>query len=382
MAGAHARIAPSGLALTVACHASVQLQEAAGEQPETDEEAEGTAADLVAQAYAAGDPWPIGHKFESSGRQWAVDVDMVNGAKLFVETLRGEGGDVRLHDGVRCSAIHETDCWGTPDGWRFFPRGTGPQQTPVLRAVEYKYGFRYVEVFECWQLIAYAVGVIERLQLDDQNLILELVVVQPRSYTIEGKVRTWRVSATDIRALVNIAEHAAHEALKPNPTATTGAHCIDCKARHLCTTLQRSAANLVDYSAQADANELSADAMGSELHILDQAMQRLEARRTGLAIRAEAALRAGVQVPFYELKPGRSNLKWLETVKPEDIAALGDILGVTVRKPLEVFTPRQCIDAGIGEDLINNYASRPAAGLKLAPVSMTATRKMFGANRT
>ena len=383
MAGAHARIAPSGLALTVACNASVQLQEAAGEQPETDEEAEGTAADLVAQAYAAGNPWPIGHKFTSSGRQWEVDIDMVNGAKLFADTMRaGEGGDLRLHDGVRCSAIHETDCYGTPDGWRYFPQGTGPHKIPVLRLGEYKYGFRYVEVFECWQLVGYAVGVIERLQLDDQNLVLEFVVVQPRSYTIEGKVRIWRVPATEIRGLVNLAWTAAHAALSPNPSAQTGHHCIDCRARHLCKTLQATTAEIVDYSERAEARELTPQAVGVELRILDRAMQRLEARRTGLAATAEAVLRAGGQVPFYEMRPGRSVMKWFQTVKPDEIAALGDMLGVTLRKPLEVYTPRQCIDAGISEDVIKNYADRPPGALKLQPTSTTTAAKAFGVSRT
>jgi len=341
------------------------------ETKDTEEEAEGKAAHLVAMWAAQGKLFDVGTKFQCEGREWTVDVDMYNGAKLYARTV---GADYRLEDPVRCSRIHPTHCWGTPDAWKSFAAAQG---RTLVRVPDYKYGHRYVEVFENFQLIAYAVGVMERLNLDDTNTDVELVLIQPRSYHREGPVRTWRVPAVELRALVNIARNAAERALLPNPEAQTGEHCIDCRARHVCATLKRSVGTIVDYSGTAELAPLDIEAMGSELRILDEAAQRLEARRTGLAAMVDATLRAGKRVPFYELRPGQSRLKWLPTTTSQDIANLGELLGIRTAKPLDVITPRQAIDAGIDEKVVMSYADRPPAALVMKPVDTTAADKAF-----
>lgn len=389
---AHALIAPSSLALTVACNASAQLQATVPAPPETDEEAEGTAAHLVAMQAAAGNVMPMGAQFTSGGRTWTVDVEMFNGARAYARALGGPHGYLRLEDPVKIPAIHPEHCWGTPDAWRLFAtfnewaQERGPEVAApfinrgikqVVRVGDYKYGHRYVEVFENFQLVAYAMGILDRLEISDNDTLFELILVQPRSYHREGSVRVWLVPAFHVRALVNIAMGAAHEALKPDPVARTGRHCIDCTARHRCVTLKHSAANVVDYAATAELEPLDVDAMGSELRILDDAHKRLEARRTGLAAMVEATLRAGQRVPHYELTPGQSRLTWLPGVTPEQIAELGDMLNVTLRKPLAVMTPRQAIDSGIAEGIISQYADRPPAPLIVKPVSTVAVDKAF-----
>lgn len=366
---AHAPIQPSSLALTVACNASVQLQASVPASPDTEEEAEGKAAHLVAMWAAQGKPFDIGTKFKHEGREWTVDIDMYNGAKLYARVLSELGNNWRLEDPVKCSRIHPTHCWGTPDAWN---------KPGVLHVGDYKYGHRFVEVFENYQLIAYAVGVMERLNIhDDTNVMCEFHIVQPRSYHRDGPVRTWKVPAMDLRPLVNIARNAAERALLPNPTATTGQHCIDCRARHVCATLKNSVDSIVDYSNTAELAPLDIAAMGSELRILDAAKQRLEARRTGLAVMVEATLRAGQRVPHYELRPGQSRLKWLPDTTPEQLAAMGDLFGIKTRKPLEVITPRQAIDAGIDEAVVLQYADRPPAALVMKPVDTTEANKVF-----
>lgn len=376
---AHALIAPSSLALTVACEASVQLQAAIPELPDSEEQFEGKVAHAVALLTAAGAPYPVGHEFTYEGRQCTVDVDMFNGARMYVAALGGSHNTLRLEDGVRCTAIHPTACYGTPDAFRYLPDGTGPRGMPVLRVGDYKYGHRFVEVFENYQLIAYAFGVIERLNLESLGdaLILELILVQPRAYHVEGPVRKWRTTVGECRALVAKAAAKAEAALAPNPIASTGTHCGDCRARHVCTTLRHAVANVVDYSTVGELSPLDHIAMGQELRILDDAAARLDARRTGLAAQVEAAIRAGQAVPFYKMAPGRSNLAWPEGMSEAEIAAMGDLLGVSVRKPLQVYTPRQAIDAGIEEAVVMQFASRPAGAMKLTRESTTAVRKAF-----
>lgn len=373
--------------MAVACNGSVTLQEQMPTLPETDEEAEGTAAHLPAMAHASGNPWPIGAHFESGGKQWTVDHDMYSGAKIWTRAVGGPHGNLRLEDAVRASAIHHEHCWGTPDAWRFMdtlkyqPIEGFPWEPPgnlaVLRVGDYKFGHRFVEVFENYQLIGATVGVLERLNLPDIDLWLEFVVVQPRAYHREGPIRVWRVKAIDIRALVNIAHNAVEAAVGPSPICTTGPHCIDCKATSICSTLMQRSADIVDYSSKALPEVMTAEAMGVELKILSEALKRLEARKVGLAASVEAVLRAGQAVPMWLLEPQRTKLTWFDNVTPEEIAMLGDLANIDLRKPLAVCTPTQAIDAGVDATVIEQYAERPKGALALRPDKAANVRKVF-----
>lgn len=377
MSNGHAVVSISALGMTVACNASLQLQASVPPLPETEEEAEGTAAHLVAMWAAQGRLLDIGEKFISDGREWTVNVEMRNGARIYAQAIGAPDAGLRLEQPVRATRIHPTECWGTPDAARTWKKVFIDDEKNVVRIGDYKYGHRFVEVFENLQLIGYAVGEMERLGLIDLDTTLELILVQPRCYHRDGPVRTWRVHATGIRALVNVAFNSAAAALGPKPIARTGTHCLDCRARHVCDTLRHSAANVVDYSGTAELAPLDEIAMGQELRVLDAAAKRLEARRTGLAVAVEAALRAGRRVPHFELQPRRVNLQWRDDVKPEKIAAVADLLGVSIRHPLETFTPRQAIEAGIDEGIIMQYAHRPPGALALKPVSTTNVDKVI-----
>ena len=92
------------------------------------------------------------------------------------------------------------------------------------------------------------------LGLDEADCILELTVVQPRSYHPDGPVRTWRVSPLKLRAFVNTMYSSAVEALGPNPSTHTGPHCLDCKARAACLTYQQATGGIIDYSGKAQPN--------------------------------------------------------------------------------------------------------------------------------
>lgn len=376
MSGTHARAAISALHMTRMCPGSLQLQEMAVPLPPTEEQLEGTAADVVAMSHAAGSIMQIGHRFISDDREWTVDQDMYDGAMMFAKAMGAPHGDLRIHDAVRASRIHPTDCWGTPDAWQFFPHSTGPNRIPVLRCGEYKYGHRFVDEFECDQLTGYLTGIMERLALNDLDLILEYIVVQPRCFAAEP-VRTWRVHASEIRTLVNLLNTAVELALSPNPPTATGDHCLDCRARHVCKTLRYGSSAIVSFAGQAQVAELDLISMAQELCMLDDAATQLEARRTGLAAQVEANLRAGKQAPLWEMGPMRANRQWNEDVTPDHVASAFDMFGIDVRKPLAVITPTQAIDRGIDESIVMDYACRPTPKLGLKRVKNAKARKLF-----
>lgn len=373
----HARVMPSKLHLTVPCPGSLQLQEQVEPTPETEEQAEGTLGHLVAHKHAigAGAEWPLGRKIKVGEYEFEIDDDMIDGAAMYADEAQPGG---RFEDPVSIPDVHPTLCHGTPDYWRYILE----TYLKLLKLIDYKYGHRYVEVFEHYQLIAYAAGVARFLNLPLDFPVM-LVIVQPRNYT-HGPVREWKTTVAEIyRICAEVIAPRVALALGPNPPTMTGRHCLDCQARHVCKTLQTADANLVDFSGTAEVHNMPDAAVGAELRILKEAIKRLEARYTGLYEHASSLARSGHPIAHWGLQPGQSRLKWKDDVTPEKVAQLGDLFGLELRKPLAVKTPTQCIQAGVDKSIIDgDYAHRPTGALRLVQDDTTRTRKIFGDNRT
>jgi hypothetical protein len=223
----------------------------------------------------------------------------------------------------------------------------------------------------------------ERLGLDDNDpdLFCELTLVQPRIYHPEGPVRSWRCHVSMLRAILNIARGAATEALNPNPRTITNNACIDCKARHVCKTLHYATDAFIEFSGTAEVVELPPEAMGQELAMIDDAIKRLEARRTGLAAQGEALARQGKPIAFYHLAPGQSRLAYFENVNVPELIGLGEVIGIDLRKPQtlkeSIVTPTQAIALGVDESVMRSYAHRPKPGLKFTRDNAITARKVF-----
>lgn len=390
----HALVAPSGLPLVKHCAASLLLQFMAPPLPDSDEEAEGTAAHHHAVQWAMGRQMPVGTKFQNGGREWTVDLDMENGSKLFAyHCVKGFRG--RYEDPVGMPTIH-AQCYGTPDYWAAHDETgalkedeSGTRRITEIYVKDYKYGHRYVDAFENWQLLAYAVGVVERLNLWSQHDIeIVLVIVQPRAYHQDGPVKEWRITLDQLtevwlpRMHHRVAQALGTGAPATGAPATVGTHCLDCKARHLCRTLQHSAMHIVDFAGVAEAIDMPTEAIAVEARIMHDALKVLEARYEGLKAQIDVLMRSGKQVPFWVLADGRSKLDWNADVTVEHIQKLGDAIGLTLVNPPKPFTPTQAKDAGVHEAVVAKFATRGPAGKTLKPDTTTAARKLFGANRT
>lgn len=368
----HARVQPSGLHTTVPCPGSLTLQELAPKLPESEEAQEGKAAHRVCSAYLCGELWPVGHRFTHGGREWTVDIDMVGGARQFVEAVRFDPmAQIFMDQRVTVTRIHHSECWGRLDG------GAYSRSTNTLVLVEYKYGFVIHEPFEHWQLMAYAEGLIETLQLNDQELTVIFKVVQPRAPHADGPVREWRVPAVELRPLLNTAAYAVGQALNPDPPTTTGTHCMGCDARTICKTLARATSHIVEFTGRAELDVREPVTLGQELRILDDALEHLKARRNALEVQAEHVIKRGGRVPFYTLRALQARLNWREGTTVEEIAQFGDMLGVNLRKSPELITPTQCTKLGVDPGIIGEFAVRESSGMKLTRDSAQTIRKLF-----
>lgn len=362
----HAVLAPSAFARTIVCHGSVTLCTRALNSERTEEQLEGDVAHWVAllmvQGTQASTLVGVSH---NNGVE--VTEEMIEGGELYLRALESRPGYAETR--VEIKRVHPTHCWGTPDYFTY------EEAARTLHVFDYKFGHRYVEVFECWQLLLYAIGILSTLGLDPDTTAIRLVLVQPRCYHAEGPIRDWVFEARMLDRYAALAMTAAEAALGPAPTTQTGSHCLDCQARHDCTTLQRSTSSIVDFTGTADSVFQTPGDVGRELRILHMAFDRLKARITGKEEQAAAMIRQGKSVPFYSLESSPGRLAWTKTIA--EIELLGVLMSKKLINPPKPVTPTQAIAAGIDASIIEGYASRPKGALRLVQDSTTKARKVF-----
>lgn len=374
----HAPAPPSGLERTLECAGHISLEALYPEDESSEEAREGTAAHwalaemLHGRAIAEGQITPDG---------FVITPEMVQGAELMIDKLRDV---IAKHPGEECRMLVEqrvetagrihTQCWGTLDVALIFAR------IRLVYEFDYKFGHRPVDAFENPQLLAYLAGILNLLQLGPEaeaSWFAVLGVVQPRSYSPEGPVRTWSFAVTNAVPHWARIARAVDSALAPEPMASVNPHCGDCRARHACPALHETGTRGMDRSKRAVPFNLPPLALGIELAQVRAAIKALTARETGLAGQAEALLSTGTLVPFWALarEPGR--LAW--TKPAAEVLALGKMMGVELQKPPEPITPTQAKVRGLDAGVLAAYAERPAGAAKLTMLDDKDARRIFAA---
>jgi hypothetical protein len=305
----------------------------------------------------------------------ATTLEMLEGAEIVMEDIErtlGPAWRSMLFVEQRVK-ISRTQNAGTPDYYAWTRTSDG---RPLLILWDYKFGRKVVEIYENWQILNYVMGVLEAAGLDDQTVVVDMRVVQPRAPHRQGPLRSWRELAANLRGQFNKLEYAARMANSPNPVANpTPEGCENCSGRHACEALQRAAFAASAYAQQGAALDLTPHGLGLELRELTRARAMLDARVTGLEAQVESSIKRGVNVPFWSLQSAISRLTW--TVSTPEVLALGQMCGLDLAKPVEVVTPTQAKAAGLPETVVNVYAKRPPGAVKLTPDDGSKARLTF-----
>lgn len=365
----HAPFAPSGLARVVACPGSYNLIRNARangltlDEDDTDASREGTAAHEVAARLAEhGELMPVG-SLTSNGV--AVTEEMVEGAELWAEAVaQYAGGDVERS--IECLCIHR-DCYGTPDF------AYGPLDG-TLYVSDYKYGHRYVDAFENWQLIAYAIG---RMPSYLPTVRVVLQIVQPRSYHRDGPVREWVLSGAELRDYAGILHAACAAAEQPDAICKTGTQCYECPVRHVCEAALHMEQSALYLSGSTIPLDTTVEAKAVRLRQIRRAADHLEQMESGLTEDLAAAVQRGINVPGFTLKAGSGREKW--TAEVTEVVALGAVMGVDLSKP-GCITPNQARKAGLSPDIVAAYSERSAGSVSLVEDDGRMVRRVFGGN--
>jgi Protein of unknown function (DUF2800) len=368
----HSTLAPSSASRRMQCPGSRVMSETYPQAEDDPRAAEGTLAHAVNLAYYMAKPIPDG----------ATD-EMLDGAELWQETISAmlnEGGPVvfGFEEPIKIDSVHP-ECFGTPDFWCYLT------DSHKIHVVDYKFGHRFVDEFENWQLLEYAVGVVDKCWRDMPgcfdndirailNLEIVLTVVQPRCYAKGGPVRSWTINGEQYGEYFKKLQKSEALSMAPDAVVRTGAECRDCSGRHACAALHQAASHEIEMSVVNAPFDLSANVQGWELKNIKKAIAILEARESGLENEVLAKMKQGVSVAGWRTEQGTGREKWDKPI--EEVLALGGMMGVDIAKPSAI-TPKQAIKKGLPAELVAQYSVTPIGEIKLAVDNVSVARKIF-----
>jgi len=292
---------------------------------------------------------------------------------LRVANIHGTLRDLHIEEHLDLSCIYP-EMYGYVDCWLF------DKSSATIYVWDAKFGHRKVDAFENWQLITYIAGILDQLNIDghmDQNINVSLRVSQPRSFRSDGTTNVWDCKASDLRSYINTVKAAAEESYSDDATCKVGRQCEYCPARYACDTLQQGAYSGVDYVGNAEGVSLTGHHLALELRILKRAERMLKARLSGLEEQALGEIRNGKSIPGFTGETGYGRKRWRKDTPVDEVIMMGDLMGVDVRKPVDLDTPAQVLKKGIDATVIELYSETPMTGLKLVEDNGAKARNIF-----
>lgn len=303
----------------------------------------------------------------------AITEDMHDAHDMYFDAVRGWGVNSALFEQFVIAHRVHPQCQGTADVGAYDPA------KGVIFVGDLKYGYRFVDVFDNWQLLCYAVGLQNLYGIqNDIGLTFEFLIVQPRSTHRDGPVRRWRVAAPDVRAQINILAMAADRALAERATCATNPGCPRCDGRHHCETFQSAALGVADTSYEAIPHALPFSAAESELRLLRRAADIIEGRITALEGQVTHGIKSGQSSKHFAIEESTARRVWNDEQARANIINIASLYGKTITTQ-KIITPTQA-DKLLPPSLVAANSHRPPGALKLIPIEQSRAVRAFKRN--
>ncbi len=374
----HSPLGGSGAYRWMVCPGSV-IQSEGIEDEESDDAALGTCAHTLGERCLneSREPWLFTGQW-INGESWLaptddndecdlrakegwhlVDRDMVDAVQFYIGAINlwHPKGDGMVEHAFHCPSIHEL-FYGRSDYTYIDGR--------TLHVWDYKHGIGIVvEAPHNPQLMYYAAGVMESLNLWDAVDTVVLHIVQPRGWHIDGQHRYWETTPdVVVEWLEDKCIPAMNHAMVSRDTKA-GLHCRFCPARQAqCPALMEKMAEYMGLVIMADrrgADALTAEQLGTllALHELGKIVAKA-ANKT-----AYARMSTGIDVPHVKLVKARKNRVYKDGA---DVAAVKEFGDAAMTEP-EVKSPAQIDELPGGKAFTARWAFKPEGGTTIAPSS-------------
>jgi hypothetical protein len=341
------------------------MQAAYPEDQDSEPAREGEAAHWAAAAFVEGSTRPDELIGMPAPNGVVINSEMTDAALVYADDIRqtriANGGmQVNSERQIPIPAVHEQS-FGTVD--------CDGHAADTLYIWDFKYGFRFVDAYENWQMLNYAAGLVTQ-----QTKRIIMRVIQPRAYSPVGPVKEWSISIEQFSPYLEQLRASASEAMSPVASCQSGGHCRYCTARHACPTALSAGMGLYEASGQAVPEELSPVALSTQLALIERAHEQLGFLKTGFQERVKATMKNGQVVPGYGLKPGKGSEVW--TVNPKQLYAMGDLDGTELRN-VTPKTPKQAREAQFDDQLLAAFSEKRAGPLKLSQINPNEIKRIF-----
>lgn len=228
----------------------------------------------------------------------------------------------------------------------------------VLTIPDLKFGYGIVEAIRNWQLINYAVGLVDILE---GVKTISIVIYQPRAPHPQGRLRQWHITRDELESFVPQLQQAAALTQQLDAPIRTGPHCTNCKVRR-CPAARSAALNAIEVSDIAMLEDYDGATLAIEKVLLDAAYRAIKTRKEAIDTLIEQELKSGIIVPGFMLQRSMSHFKWKE---PKNVKALGQILNIDLMKKEQPITPTQAKAAGVPVEILEGLRFREEKSLKL-----------------
>lgn len=355
---------PSGAAAWVRCALYVAMCAAhSAESDEQDNEVreDGTACHWLAYERFCGRFHPVG---TLSPNNRHITQEMHDACDQYLDLLK-EWPDVEHYAEISmdCGIVYE-GMTGTPDMWAYRPGH--------LRVMDLKYGFGFVEVFHNLQLTIYALAIAQKLQLPRDTKV-ELIIVQPRAWSVEGDVRRWVTTVGFLCDVLVELQTAAQRAMEPNPVGTVGAWCIDCPGRLDCETFTRTSGQLIDFGHSPHRVNPTPHQAADELKFVMSALALLDARKEALHTMLDHYQRGGGHTRHFRMAPTSGRESWKPGQEQHVMEVARQFFNVSIAKPI---TPKQA-RLKLPSKIVNAFVDAPKTAMKLVPIGPYDVAKAF-----
>lgn len=356
----HALLAPSDAGRWVNCAGSALLQHQYPENDQSESAREGELAHDLAAMRLGREP-RMEHGVIDPEMERYVDDYVFAVHSVYIKSR------MRIEEKVVAASIHPEHCWGTCDLWWY------DSAADILHIWDFKYGWSIVEAVFNWQLIVYAVAILESVQAGN----VHLHVYQPRPYHPEGPHRVWKLTRAEVLERVPVLQVAAASALAPHPPLSTGGHCKHCTALYPCPAAGKSVGYAIDVACQSSVPHTPPEQLGYEVSVLRRASEVISGRLAAAEETALAMIKQGAIIPGWTQTFTAGRETW-ETGKEEEVRTVAALYGVAVNTPPDLITPNQAIKQGLPEDVVKMYTNRTAGKAKLEPINAEKIKQLLG----
>lgn len=369
-------IRPSAMPTISRCAGSAQMQSIFPDD-DTDAAKEGTAAHWCAEqslrSYVSGNSIVLTNDLIGSvaDNGLVVSEDMAASADQYVTDIlitankNGKLSQIRIEEKISIGKIYP-GMEGTPDCYLF------DDADNILYVWDFKHGHRYVSATSNDQLISYALGIIDKLGIHNLDVMVKLIIVQPRCYTSESTVRDWSIHINDLAPHADRLCRAAYAAMQPNPNTVSGDQCRYCVPSY-CKTAIQSGYNAIDTSGKMRIEVIPHDQLKLQREILQRAKDRIDYQLSGVEAQITAAIRSGQLVNGLTLDNPPGRLEWNRPFK--EIKLLGEMMGVELTQD-KLKTPTQAKKL-IDESVIKAYSYRPDGKTKIVDSTNSRAQRVF-----